>query len=102
MTTKPIEATSLRQLEQTDDFIHRHIGPSPSEIQAMLETVGADSLDDLIESTVPASILLDTELDLPASSTEHKTIERLQKYADANVVNRSMIGMGYYGTHAPT
>lgn len=102
MTTKPIEATSLSQLQQTDDFIHRHIGPSPSDILEMLETVGADSLDDLIESTVPASILLDAKLNLPPSATEHETIDRLRDYADANVVNRSMIGMGYYGTHVPS
>ncbi len=96
-----MEATSYRQLQNSDDFIHRHIGPSPGEIQAMLETVGADSLDDLIESTVPASILLDTDLNLPTCSTEQETIDRLRSYAESNVVNRSMIGMGYYGTHVP-
>ena len=101
MTTKPIEATNLNQLQTHDEFIGRHIGPSNADIQSMLQTVGADSLDELIESTVPASILLEGELNLPECSSEQDTIERLRKHADANVVNRSMIGMGYYGTHVP-
>ena len=88
-------------LLQSDDFIHRHIGPTPADIDAMLETVGANSLDQLIDSTVPASILLDTELDLPDCSTENEAIGQLKSYADSNQVKRSMIGMGYYGTHTP-
>jgi len=49
--------TSLYTLEQHDDFIDRHIGPNEHDVTAMLKTVNAKSLDDLIESTVPASIL---------------------------------------------
>ena len=101
MTTKTIEAMTLSQHQQTDDFIHRHIGPNPADIQAMLETVGAGSLEELIDSTVPTSILLEKPLRLPESSPEHLAIERLKSYADANTVNCSMIGMGYYDTHVP-
>ena len=102
MTTKQIDSTTmLSEVQQTDDFIHRHIGPNPTEIVSMLKTVGASSLDELIESTVPASILLDNELDLPEASTEHTAIEKMRSYADSIQVNRSMIGMGYYGTHVP-
>ena len=67
----------------------------------MLETVGASSLDDLVTSTVPADILLDGELDLPACNSEVEAVTRLRQYAETNRVNRSMIGMGYYGTHVP-
>ena len=103
MTTKQIDVSqkTLSEVQQTDDFIHRHIGPSPVDIDSMLATVGASSLDDLIQSTVPASILLENELELPESSTEHRTISELKNYADSIQVNRSMIGMGYYGTHVP-
>ena len=80
-------------LLQSDDFVHRHIGPTPADIDAMLQTLGASSLDQLIESTVPASMLLDTELDLPGCSTEHDAIEQLKSYADSNEVKRSMIGI---------
>ncbi len=102
MTTIQTESTvQLSELQQTDDFVHRHIGPSPADIESMLETVNAESLDDLMVSTVPASILLDYDLDLPDCATEHESIARLREYAESNQVSRSMIGMGYYGTHTP-
>ncbi len=102
MTTKQIEARpSLKQLEQEDRFIHRHLGPSESEIVEMLEFLGVSSLDELIESTVPASILLDRELDLPAPVSEHRTIDKLKDFASRNRVYKSYIGMGYYDTHVP-
>ena len=93
--------SGLKDLFQTDDFIHRHIGPSPADIDAMLETVGESSLEQLIQSTVPASILLDAELNLPTASTEFDAIARLKDYAQSNKLKRPMIGMGYYGTHTP-
>ena len=97
LTTQP----SIRSLEQRDAFIRRHIGPSSEEIDQMLQAVGASSLDDLITSTVPASILLDRELDLPAANPEVEAVEKLRQLAGQNQVKRSMIGMGYYGTHVP-
>jgi glycine dehydrogenase len=67
----------------------------------MLTAVGATSLDDLMDSTVPASILLDSELQLPAPNSETDTLAKLRDYANGNHVVKSMIGMGYYGTHVP-
>ena len=52
----PFSNVSLNELEQHNDFIRRHIGPGRPEIQAMLDVVGAESLDDLMTQTVPASI----------------------------------------------
>lgn len=102
MVTKPLDpAMSLASLQQNDDFIHRHIGPSLTDIGQMLETVGASSLDDLMDSTVPASILLDDELQLPEPNSEPSTLDRLREYAEENRVQKSMIGMGYYETHVP-
>ena len=102
MVTKPLENTTpVSALQQTDDFIHRHIGPSPNDIGEMLTAVGATSLDDLMDSTVPASILLDSELQLPAPNSETDTLAKLRDYANGNHVVKSMIGMGYYGTHVP-
>lgn len=88
-------------LQQTDDFIHRHIGPSPDDIKTMLDRVGVGSLDELIETTVPSDILLDQPLDLPESHTEADALERLRQHASRVEVAKSMIGMGYYGTHLP-
>ena len=102
MTTKTIEHETLEQLMRHDDFIDRHIGPNDSEIKEMLDTVGADSLQDLIQTTIPASIELDNLLDLPSPSSEAETLNRLAEFAQRNQVFKSFIGMGYYGTHVPT
>ena len=84
-----------------DDFARRHIGPSSADVNAMLSVVGAKSLDDLIATTVPESILLGRELKLPAAVSENQAIDKLRGLADVNQVKRSMVGMGYYGTHVP-
>ncbi|MDF2180986.1 aminomethyl-transferring glycine dehydrogenase [Neptuniibacter sp. CAU 1671] len=91
----------LSALEQKDDFISRHIGPSPDEQQAMLAALGVDSLDTLIEQTVPGSILLKDELALSDSRTEQDVLTELKTIARKNTINRSMIGMGYTDTIVP-
>ncbi len=93
--------TTLYELEQHDDFIARHIGPSDADTQAMLQAVGADSLDALMQSTVPASILLDTPLALDSSRTEAEALAYLKQLAGQNRVAKSYIGMGYYDTFVP-
>lgn len=92
---------ALADLEQRDDFIARHIGPSDADTQVMLQTVGADSLDDLINSTVPANILIPYSLDLESSHTETAALDYLKSLASRNVVAKSYIGMGYYNTIVP-
>lgn len=92
---------ALADLEQRDDFIARHIGPSDADTQVMLQTVGAESLDDLINSTVPANIRIPNSLDLEGSHTEAAALEYLQGLASRNVVAKSYIGMGYYNTIVP-
>ena len=62
---KDVSARSpLDALEQKDDFVRRHIGPSDAEIAHMLETLGLTSLDDLVERAVPKSIRSQAPLDL--------------------------------------
>src|SRR5690606_34081161 len=63
-------APSLTDLEQTDDFIRRHIGPDAAEQQAMLETLEVGSLDELIGQTVPGSILRTDPLDMASPRSE--------------------------------
>ena len=93
--------TTLSQLEQRDDFITRHIGPNAADTQAMLATVVAASLDDLISSTVPAAILSNTPLDLAPSTTEADALTTLQQLAKQNTLAKSYIGTGYYDTLVP-
>lgn len=84
-----------------DDFANRrHIGPSPTEMDEMLQAVGVDSLETLIEQTVPASIRQAKPLDWPALS-EAALLERMRKVAARNRVMTSLIGQGYYGTVTP-
>ncbi|TXH71399.1 MAG: aminomethyl-transferring glycine dehydrogenase [Thiothrix sp.] len=92
---------ALTDLEQRGDFIARHIGPNETDTQAMLKLVGADSLEALIQSTVPANILTNAPLALDASRTEAETLAYLKGLAAQNQVNKSYIGMGYYDTITP-
>ena len=81
-------------------FADRHIAPRPDDVDKMLATIGAASLDDLVAETIPASIL-DTDLDLPPALSEGQTIERLSELASRNVVMTSLIGLGYHDTITP-
>jgi len=81
-------------------FADRHIGPRPADIDKMLATVGAASLDDLVAQTVPDSIM-SAELDLPPALSEHETAGRLRELAAKNVVHTSLIGLGYHDTATP-
>jgi glycine dehydrogenase len=96
MTTLPLSA-----LEQHDEFIHRHLGPNAVEQATMLAAIGAGSLDDLIDQTVPAGIRLPAPLPLAAPLREHEALARIKALAAKNVVKKSLIGMGYYDTLTP-
>ncbi len=92
---------SLFELEQKTDFIRRHIGPGEEDLRALLAVVGAESLDDLIEQTVPAAIRRPGPLGIGASMTEVEALAKLKGYAAQNKVAKSYIGMGYHDTHVP-
>ena len=94
-------ANSLEQLEQKQDFIRRHIGPDAAQTQAMLNDMGAESVDALINEIVPADIRL---ADLPAieeSKSEVQALADLKAVASLNKVNDTYIGLGYFGTLTP-
>ncbi len=83
-----------------ETFARRHIGPRPSDIEKMLATIGAESLDDLVQQTVPASIL-ETDLELPEALSESAAVDRLTELAAANSRLTSLIGLGYHDTITP-
>src|SRR6056300_115327 len=84
------------------DFANRrHIGPSPQEMDKMLQIVGAPSLDALIEQTIPASILQAEPLDFGKALSERELLYRMRVTASKNRVLSSLIGQGYYGTVTP-
>jgi glycine dehydrogenase len=89
-------------VQHPDAFQRRHIGPSNTDTQTMLDTIGVRSLDQLIEQTVPANIRLEKPLEHPAKPlSEFEYLETIKKYALQNRVMRNFIGMGYYGTITP-
>src|SRR5689334_10130998 len=91
-------------LAPLDTFPRRHIGPlggGPNDLADMLKTVGVASLDELIDQTVPPAIRLKRPLNLPEPLGESAALAELRGIANKNKVNRSFIGMGYYGTITP-
>ncbi|WP_111431690.1 aminomethyl-transferring glycine dehydrogenase [Rhodobacteraceae bacterium DSL-40] len=92
--------------EETDyhpyDFANRrHIGPSPAEMEQMLAVVGAESLDDLIDETVPKAIRQAEPLGWGLALSEQAVLHRLRQVAAKNRVMTSLIGQGYHGTVTP-
>ena len=85
----------------TDSFVHRHIGPGPDDIQAMLRRLDLASLDDLIEKTVPETIRDLRPLDLPPARTETEVISTLTHLASQNQLKKSFLGLGYSATITP-
>ncbi|MDC9525696.1 aminomethyl-transferring glycine dehydrogenase [Pseudoalteromonas sp. Angola-30] len=94
-------AKSLEQLEQKQDFIRRHIGPSPAQVSDMLSALEVSSVQELIDQTVPASIRLAQPLTVGESRTEVETLSYLKSVASKNKVFKSYIGQGYHPTHVP-
>jgi len=92
---------SLTQLEQNEDFIRRHIGPSAEQTTAMLKEIGANSVDALIDEIVPSDIRLANLPAIGESKTEVQALADLKAVASLNKVNTSHIGLGYYGTLTP-
>ncbi len=82
-------------------FEDRHNGPDEQQIKDMLATVKANSLEALIEETIPQSIRLKDDLNLPAAESEFEFLESFKAIAKKNEVFRSYIGLGYYNTHVP-
>jgi glycine dehydrogenase len=82
-------------------FCRRHIGPTAAEVTAMLETVGAKSLDELIDQTLPQDIRQSEPLVLGPALLESEALQKAREVASRNVAMTSLIGQGYYGTIMP-
>ena len=84
-----------------EDFSQRHIGTKGTE-KALLETIGVDSLDTLIEKTIPENIRINGSLNLPSAMSEAELLSHLKEIASQNEVCQSYIGLGYYDTFTPS
>jgi glycine dehydrogenase len=87
--------------EAATTFVRRHIGPSPRDVAAMLETVEAKSLSELMAQTMPSSIRLKAPLDLGKAFSETGALAHMRELASQNQVFTSLIGQGYSGTVLP-
>ena len=85
----------------TTNFINRHIG-TLDDTAEMLKTIGVDSLDELINQTVPEHIRLQKPLNLPNGISEHEYLKHAKELASKNKLFKNYIGLGYYDTLLPS
>jgi glycine dehydrogenase len=85
----------------TNNFVCRHNGPNGSEVDSMLEKIGAKTMDQLIEETVPETIRMKNPLALPAGINEFQFLSHLKGVAAKNKLFKTFIGTGYYNTITP-
>jgi len=97
----PTPHVGLPQLLGADDFVGRHIGPTTAEQEHMLSVLGVDSMETLLDQTVPAAIRMEGGLPLAGSRTVEDVLAELRGLADRNVHRTCLIGQGYYGTITP-
>lgn len=86
---------------ETQKFQHRHIGINAEDEKTMLSKVGVNSLDELIDQTIPANIRLQNGINLPEALSEHEYAEEMALMASKNRICASYIGMGWYDTVCP-
>jgi glycine dehydrogenase len=82
-------------------FSRRHIGLTETELEDLVSVIGAESLDALVDAVVPEKIRFKGALGLPEPLSEAEALRQLRSLADANVVSKSYIGLGYYPTVTP-
>ncbi len=92
---------SVDPLMHPDRFVRRHIGPNSEEQLEMLRLLGHNSLDEMVDATVPTDIRFGRALNLPEALTEFDALARLRAVAQKNKVFKSYLGQGYYGTITP-
>src|ERR671932_722764 len=93
--------SSPEMLAPTDSFPRRHIGPSATDIEQMLNVLGFSNFDALIDQAVPSAIRLNQPLQLPQAQSEYAALAQLKEIASKNQVLRSLIGMGYHDCITP-
>ena len=88
--------------QQSQEFMGRHIGPNEQETIEMLREIGMDSIDELMDKTLPAAIRLPEDLSVSGPVSEYQYLNELKETASKNKVFRSYIGQGYYDTITPS
>ncbi|REJ86163.1 MAG: glycine dehydrogenase (aminomethyl-transferring) [Acidobacteria bacterium] len=98
-------STSLTSATAVTAFHRRHNGPGPEDVERMLDRLGLDDLEQLVQATVPPDIRVEKPLRLGRGVDhglgEHEALERLRRISGANLVRRSLLGMGYHASVTP-
>ncbi|MBK6610801.1 MAG: aminomethyl-transferring glycine dehydrogenase [Sphingobacteriales bacterium] len=84
-----------------NEFLHRHVGNTPQQVTELLQTIGCNSLEELIEQTIPDGIRLSKALPLDHPTTEYDYLQHIRALAQQNKLWRTFIGEGFYGTITP-
>ncbi len=92
----------MKKVTPYRSFESRHLGINDNDLQEMLQTIGVETVDQLISETIPDDIRLTSELDLPEALAEHEYLEEIMTTAAKNKLHKSYIGLGYYGTITPS
>ncbi|HTM92585.1 MAG TPA: hypothetical protein VL095_09210, partial [Flavisolibacter sp.] len=87
---------------QSKEFQRRHNGPNESQTKEMLKTIGVNSLDELIDRTVPAGIRMSHDLNLPPAMSEAEYLSHIKDVSLKNKIFKNYIGQGYYDTITPS
>ncbi len=86
----------------TNSFLLRHIGPREEDVNNMLHTIGVDSVDELIDQTIPAAIRLEEDLDLADGLSEQEFLGHIKELAQKNKQYKTYIGLGYHNAVLPS
>ena len=84
------------------NFLNRHLGIDEKDLSQMLSVIGLDSIEKLIDQTIPQTIRKHDALNVPAAMSEHEYLKHIQAIAEKNILANNYIGQGYYGTVTPS
>src|SRR5438477_11946750 len=87
--------------QQSSEFVPRHIGTIGQE-KEMLKTIGVNSLEELVDKTIPSAIRTHSNLNLPDAISEAELLDELKEISLHNKIFRNYIGQGYYDTIIPS
>tara|TARA_B100001057_G_scaffold355453_1_gene357454 strand:- start:4197 stop:7025 length:2829 start_codon:yes stop_codon:yes gene_type:complete len=85
-----------------ENFSRRHIGPSTSELNKMLNVIGVKSIEDLLTQTIPEKIRLKSDLEIPDAISEMEFLKEIKKFSSLNNNFKTYIGLGYHDTFTPS
>ena len=85
-----------------ENFSRRHIGPSTSELNKMLNVIGVKSIEDLLTQTIPKKIRLKSDLEIPNAISEMEFLKEIKKFSSLNKNFKTYIGLGYHDTFTPS